>query len=382
MSNPTLYIALLHSHKSAGSLFATDIHNVVLVREAIEASGRAAVVGAMVLEVEPITNINRLGEEARLGDLVNSIASRAPKRVLDATVGSFDIVHQFITHTEQTRAWLLVVKGNAREVAVNTIIEVQHVGRSAGGGIGNGATGNDVACNGERILHVVPARFSDDADAGRHVLVNGGRQNGGLLLKGLGDEPSADIQSVEAEAKLGGLVKDPTSVPHSVVERIGVRGTGADVEGHTDNLQLKLLGKLEKLRHGLEGGAILHAQLDNALRIIGGNAEVQLGVGEVLLDLVQLVMVVKSHLLDAVLGGVADVRLGLARLGKDNAVRVDAGREDQFNLGLGGTIEARAQFGQEPDHGRVGIAFDRCMSRVSACMHPDLCANREKKHLP
>ena len=53
------------------------------VGEAVEAGGRAARVGAHVLEVEPVAHVERGAEAGALRDAVDAVARRAPERVGD-----------------------------------------------------------------------------------------------------------------------------------------------------------------------------------------------------------------------------------------------------------------------------------------------------------
>lgn len=73
----------------------------------------------------------------------------------------------------------------------------------------------------------------------------------------------------------------------------------------------------------------------------------------------ELVCIVESHLLDIVVGSVADVGVGLAWLGVDNAARVNVSFDDLFNFGLGGTVKASAKCRQELDDALIRVAFDR-----------------------
>ena len=71
------------THKGLSARLAAHIHNIVAVSEAVEASGRALGVSAHVLEVQPVTDIEKLGEGAGRGDDVDAVAGRAPDGVLD-----------------------------------------------------------------------------------------------------------------------------------------------------------------------------------------------------------------------------------------------------------------------------------------------------------
>lgn len=62
-------------------------------------------------------------------------------------------------------------------------------------------------------------------------------------------------------------------------------------------------------------------------------------------------------MLDTLLGSIADVGLGFAGLGIDDAGGVNAGLEDCIDFGLRGAIEAGAKGGEEADYLGVRVAF-------------------------
>jgi hypothetical protein len=105
-------------------------------------------------------------------------------------------------------------------------------------------------------------------------------------------------------------------------------------------------------------GTELLAQTAKTLRVVREDAEVELCLREESLDLVQLVTVVECHLLDILLGRVAQVALGLARLGVDDTRRIDARTQDQLDLGLAGTVEARSEGSQQANDHRIRVALD------------------------
>lgn len=130
------------------------------------------------------------------------------------------------------------------------------------------------------------------------------------------------------------------------------------MESDTDDVEIELSGEGKKITRVVERGAKLETQTAKTGRVVGKDAEVQFGVGEEFLDLVELVGVVKSHLAHALLGSVAHVRLGLAGLGVDDARGVDTEAEDHINLSLGGAIKTGAHCSQQAQDLRVGVAFD------------------------
>ena len=165
----------------------------MLVSEAVEASGRALGVSAHVLEVEPVADVHGLASEPLLRDAVNAVTGRAPDRVFDrlGTVASVDtflsgcvarvckrrgaVVEAIraTTSGQDLRDRVLVVEHDAAEVAVNTVVEVQHVALGVEGLVLHCAACDHVASNRESRRSVVAAWFSNNADGLREVGVNG-----------------------------------------------------------------------------------------------------------------------------------------------------------------------------------------------------------------
>lgn len=118
------------------------------VTEAIESSCRALGVGAHLLEVKPVTDIERVVEADTLGDAIDAVTSRAPDRVFRTIDGllSSDVVEVgALTGTEDLCDGVLVVEHDAGEVAIEAVIEVNHVALLAADGVLDGTAGNDVA---------------------------------------------------------------------------------------------------------------------------------------------------------------------------------------------------------------------------------------------
>ena len=161
-----------------------------------------------------------------------------------------------------------------------------------------------------------------------------------------------------SKPKLAALVEDQACVLDGLEKRLGIRSAGTDVESHAHDFQAEVLGQAKQCGRVVERGAELLAQSAQARRVVSQNAQKEVGVGKELLGLVELVGIVKRHLADAVLCGVAHVRLGFAGLSIDDARRVDAQVQDLFNLGFGRTVKAGAESSQQAQNGRIGVALD------------------------
>lgn len=95
-----------------------------------------------------------------------------------------------------------------------------------------------------------------------------------------------------------------------------------------------------------------------ARRVVRHDAQEELGLGVELGDLVELVAVVKRHLLDADRPDEADVRVGLAKLGVDDALGGHPHGQHLLDLRLGSAFEAGAEGGEQAEDLGVGVALD------------------------
>ena len=78
-------------------------------------------------------------------------------------------------------------------------------------------------------------------------------------------------------------------------------------------------------------------------------------------DLVQLVLVVKGHLVHAHLGSAPDERRRLAWVGEQDPVGLYSAQSQYLgDLAVGCAVKARAQRSQQPQHVRVWVALDGC----------------------
>lgn len=331
------------------------------VGEAVEASGGALGVSAHVLEVEPVSNIQGVVEADRLGDVVNAVAGWAEDGVLNSVIGLRGgglIVDGTSTGAKNLCDWVLVVEHDAREVAIDTIVEVDHVGLLARGWARHRAASNDVAGQCECGGDVVPPWLSDHVDVGWNVLLESIAENNGHGLKVLARESASDIDGVHLVSKRLSLVHYSARIADSLEESQWVASSRSDVEGDTNDVQAKLLGDCEELLGGVQRSTELHAEATQAGGVIGDNADEKLSIREEFLDLVKLVGVVESHLLDSVGRCVADVGVGLAWLSVDDAGWLGAHLKNLLDLGLGGTVETGAErLEQTKDHW-VWVALD------------------------
>ena len=258
------------------------------------------------------------------------------------------------------RFGVLVVKDDAREVAVDTIVKVEHVARFGDGGVVDVAAGDDIACQGVCAGDEVAARLADDTDRWREMRIQSIAQNGRHFFKeGVACKAASYVERLELVAYFGGLIEDSARVADCLNKGVGIGRAGAYMKADADHIKLEFFGELQESLGAIQRSTELQAQTTEARRIVGQNAQEELGIWKELLDLVKLVRVVKGHLLDANLGGVANVGLGLAGLSIDDAGRVHAELQDGVDFGLGCTVKAIPEGRKEAQDLRIGVAFDR-----------------------
>lgn len=355
----------LEAHEGLCPRLAANVDGVVRVGESVELSGRALGVGTHVLKVEPVTNIEGAREEGALADEIDAITSGAPDRILDtisdrALFGGVGVVEGLATGVEDLGNGVLVVEHDAGEVAIDTVVDVSHVAGGLGRGVIDGATSDDVASNSKGCSNVEAARLGNDVNAASsgEVLGQGivkGRSHG---LKGLSREASADVEGLQVEIIGTSLLEDGVGVDDGLAEGRRVRGARSHMEAHADHVEAKLLGQGEEPLSGVHGSTKLHAEAAQARRVVRHDAEEELGAREQLGDLVELISIVKGHLLDTNRLDIADIGVGLAGLGIDDVVGAGTEAKDLFNLSLGGAIKASAEGRKELEHLGVRVALD------------------------
>lgn len=272
------------------------------------------------------------------------------------------LVQSLATSTEDLGDGSLVVKHDVGEVAINTIVDVNHVALAVQSGVLDGTASDDVACNSVGCGDVVATWLGDDLNIAvrGEKLVESVSEHGSHGLKSVSSEATANIEGSHVESNFVTLLEDRMGITHSLVKSQGIRSTRANVEAHTNNVETEVLGKGKETLGGVHSSSKLHAEAAKAFAVVGHDAEKELGAAVELGNLVKLIGVVKCHLLDTHRLDVSDVGVGLAGLSVDDAIGAEACRKDLFDLGLGGTIKTSAKLGEELNDLRVGVALDRC----------------------
>lgn len=206
----------------------------MVVGETIERGRRAHGVGTHIFKVQPIALIQRGVELDALGDAVDAIAGRSPDAVLDC-IGirggrsGFRIEEETLSGAKDLGNRMLMVEHDAAEVAVHSIIDVEHVAGPVGVRLllANDSAGNDVACEGEDRRGIVTAGLSDEVDSrvrGEIIIESVTEHSSHVLEAGVAAETAANIQRLEVKTISGSLLKDPVGILDGLEERLGIRG--------------------------------------------------------------------------------------------------------------------------------------------------------------
>lgn len=195
---------------------------------------------------------------------------------------------------------VLVIKHDARKVAIDSVVDVSHVAGGFDRGIINGTASNDVARNGEGGGNVETARLGNDIDATSRgkILGQSTVKDASHLLKGLAGEATANVESSQVKSVGASLLEDGVGVGNGLVEGCGIGSARSHMEAHADDVEAQLLRQGKEALGSVHGGTELHAETAQARGVISHDAKEELSAGEQLGDLVELISIVKGHLLD------------------------------------------------------------------------------------
>lgn len=301
---------LSHAEERLGARLAGNINDFVGVGEAVEAGSGALCVGAHVLEVQPVADIQCVVEADALGDVVDAVAGGPEDGVLDAVcclIRCDAAVDRTIASAEDLRDWVLVVEHDAGEVTVDAVVEIDHVAVVGGLWVVNGAASNDVAGQGEGRRDVVASWLSNHVDMGWDVLVESLAEHSRHAFEVLAGESTSDVNGLHVEAELCCLIHDGASITNSLEEGQWIAGSGSNMETDANNVQAQLLGEGEKLNGRIQRSSKLHAEPAQARGIVGDDTDKEFSVWEESLNLVKLISIIESHLFDSVICSIADV---------------------------------------------------------------------------
>ena len=217
------------------------------IRKAVETSSGAHGVCPHFFKVKPIPDIQDFMKDGFLRDLVDTVASRSPERVL----GGVTVILRALCGKN---AWdrVLMIENDVGEVAIDTVIQIKHVRDLSGGGITNLSASDDVAGESVRSCYHVAARFTDDADVGWEIIIQCITEDSSDLFESfITNESTTNVESVEVKAQSSSLIEDSSGIFDSFDKSLGIRSTGSYVEADANNVEIKLLSESEQFLSGV-----------------------------------------------------------------------------------------------------------------------------------
>jgi len=175
-------------------------------------------------------------------------------------------------------------------------------------------------------------------------------------------EPSSDIQKVERVSLLPPHFEHHLRSSHSVIEHLRILASASDVERHSYDVEVEGLSGREEGRTGFDGRSELESETTEGFGIVGEDSKDEFRSRVEFGDLEKFVGVVEGHGVDAEGTSGSDEGGWFTRVGEDDLVGGGREREgeDRGHLGLGGTIEAGSEEGEELEDERIGVALDGC----------------------
>jgi len=209
----------------------------------------------------------------------------------------------------------------------------------------------------------VTSGLADNTDVGREELVKQGSHDLGDLREGrrvmIGPwESTSNIEEGEVETVGSGEVKSRPGEQQGIVVGVGGETAATNMETDTNEINVEVGSSLEENGPNLSRCSEFGSKLAERVRIVREDSHDELGFREESLDLLQLVDIVESHHLHALLLSMSDVEGMLARVGEDEVLLVVRHQLlDKTHLVLGGAVEAGSEIGQGAEDGRVWVAF-------------------------
>ncbi len=190
-----------------------------------------------VLKIKPIPDIQHSRKGTAGGDAIDAITCRPPDGILGPGLGRMLGWHELVASSKDSSHGMLMVEHDAREIAVDAIVDVQHVRPPSRRGILERAPRNDVARQPKGPRHIVPSGFADDAHVRGEVIVQRRTDDRGHQLKGVVAESTPDVERTHVEADQSRLVEDVTRISDRLDEQIRIRRAGTDMEADAHHLQ-------------------------------------------------------------------------------------------------------------------------------------------------
>uniref|UniRef100_A0A8R7V1S6 Uncharacterized protein n=1 Tax=Triticum urartu TaxID=4572 RepID=A0A8R7V1S6_TRIUA len=321
-------------------------------QESVEVGARRGGVGAYAVEHEPVPHLH-LRQLVPAHHLVAGVARRPEhrRRVLLLAAGRK-------LGGERPGARHVVAQDGAAEGAVDAVVDpvLAHLAARA--------PADDPRRERECRLGEVLPRLADHLHAAPAREVLRERVADGLrrpLERGVRHESAADVEHAHGRhAELRGRVERRASGLDRAAVHVDAGRARPDVERHAGDAEPRALRGPQERDHLVGARAVLGAEVDLGVRVVGAlDAEEEVAARVAALHLGHLVLGVVGGEVDAHLGRVPEVRLGLARVRVHDAPGPDdAEREDGLDLGAAGAVESRAESRHRAQHRRLGVALD------------------------
>lgn len=323
--------------------------------ESIERRSSGNTVSSHVLEVEPVSNV-QFGEIKILSNAIHRVASRAED-------GALVLGGLIFSRSKNKWRRVVVIEEDAVEALVDSIVDIVEELVISRDGINNRSLGVNVDGQSVRFVNKESSGLANDFDFLGEELIDDRSDsvsdNSEVDSLGVRSGPSTSkIEHGEVVSNFLGFLEDSVSASNSGNERVGRHASRTDVEGNSTDIEVKFLSEEKKLSGLVEGSSELGAESADRLGVVSDDSKKKSSISVGLRDLDKFVRVIEGHHIDVLGLGKLEVRLHLARIGKDNSRGIEATSQDLLNLGLGSAIEVSSKRSKKLDDGSVGVALD------------------------
>jgi hypothetical protein len=209
----------------------------------VEGTSRSSGIGSHLVEHEPFTNFE-FGQHHFLGDEIERVAG-----------GSEDVRKEVgvvrVSLVKGKRLWRLVIKEDAVERTVDTIVDVVEHLLFLILGSGVNATRMDGGSEGHGVGSEITARLTNDTNVGREEFVQQGSHDLGNLGEGRrvvisSREATSDVEEGEVEPVGSTEFESGLGKQQSIVVGSGRETAATNVEADADDVEVEFHSSLEK----------------------------------------------------------------------------------------------------------------------------------------
>lgn len=332
-----------------------DVEGSRVRLESIEGRSSGNTVSSHILEVKPVSNMQFRKSEI-LSNAIHRVASRSENGAL--VLGSL-----IFGRRKNERSRIVVIEEDAVEALVDSIVDVVEELVISGDGIDDRSLSVNVDGQSVRFVNEESSGFSDDFDFLGEELIddgsNGVGDNSEVDSLGVRSGPSpSKIEQGEVVSDFFGFFEDSVSASNGGDERVSRHASRTNVEGNSNDVEVEFLSEDKELSGLVKRSSKLGAESADRLGVVSDDSKNKSGVSVGLRDLDEFVRVIEGHHVDVLGLGELEVRLHLARVGKDNSRGIESASQDLLNLGLGSAIEVSSKRSKKLNDSSVGVALD------------------------